>query len=48
MACCGSSKNFENIDAKLKQLRSNKEIISLRLDNLKLNFDPEQKQWKSK
>ena len=48
MACCGPSKS--NIDPKelLKQLRNNDELIKLNLNQLKLSFEPDKADWKSK
>ena len=48
MACCGPSKQIDNINVLLKKIRKNEENISLKLDNLKLEFSPNNPIWKSK
>ena len=47
MACCGPSKNFEDIDKIFKNLRNNEEQIVLKLNNLKLEFSPNEAKWNS-
>ncbi len=47
MACCGPS--IKKVDEKtlFQELRNNEEEISLRLNDIRMNFKPEQGNWKS-
>ena len=45
MACCGASKNVENPEKILKDLRKDDEKIVLKLNNLKLEFDQKESKW---